>query len=41
MADFNVIIVDDEKVKVYYTIPVLSDSTVPGTRGILAFTHHG
>lgn len=32
---------DDEKVKMYYTIPVPSDSIVQETTGVLPFVHHG
>jgi len=32
---------DDEKVKMYYTIPVPSDSIVQQTTGVLPFVHHG
>ena len=32
---------DDEKVKMYYTIPVPSDSIVQETTGVLPFIHHG
>jgi len=32
---------DDEKVKMYYTIPVLYDSIVQETTGVLPFVHHG
>jgi len=31
----------DEKVKMYYTIPVPSDSIVQETTGVLPFVHHG
>ena len=31
----------DEKVKMYYTIPVPSDSIVQETTGFLPFVHHG
>ena len=32
---------DDEKVKMFYTIPVPSDSIVQQTTGVLPFVHHG
>ena len=33
--------VDDEKAKMYYTIPVPSDSVSQETTGVLPFVHHG
>ncbi len=33
--------VDDEKSKMYYTIPVPSDSISQETTGVLPFVHHG
>ena len=33
--------VDDENVKMYYTIPVPSNSIVQETTGVLPFVHHG
>ncbi len=33
--------VDDEKAKMYYTIPVPSDSISQETTGVLSFVHHG
>jgi len=33
--------VDDEKAKMYYTIPVPSDSISQETTGVLPFVHHG
>ncbi len=33
--------VDDEKAKMYYTIPVPSDSITQETTGVLPFVHHG
>ncbi len=35
------IAVDDEKAKMYYTIPVPSDSISQETTGVLPFVHHG
>jgi hypothetical protein len=32
---------DDEKVKMYYTIPVPSDSIMQETTAVLPFVHHG
>ena len=32
---------DDEKVKMYYTSPVPSDSIVQERTGVLPFVHHG